>query len=487
MSFDQPGSLRGNTFHEYLRLRRIKGTGDVTAMKTIMDPKLDWDKSFISPALSKSKTKSTLDDRATFWGESATEAAARHLSNSKAQVIRNKKSSGKFAAVNRNDDTSCALCRKSIDIFCELKWMLSLLFISAKLNLNSSYVFGLELILADSGIATCNRVAKCGQVFHVSCLTAQNYDIGKEDGCIMCKGLSKFKISNSSNEEGKKDGPASTKTKASSPSTKRRAAVSATATSKESTQAPKRQKVGNTTKPTASTNPYASTAPTSTASSSASKKKRDCPSSDDSKKNQTTSSSTGKKRQKTTKPPPEKVYINRPIIKPQSSMKSIKRTSFDGNGCSSNPLHDVDRSVAAALLLDEDTSTAKRDERIGSTSGKKRKSTNGTSTNQDEDDVSCGICSKSIDIFAESDIVPCNRVSQCGAIFHQSCLTTHKYDIQSQDGCIKCKTKSLFLTKSTQSSNKNGSAGKASPKDATDLILLDSDDDDNEDDVIIID
>lgn len=117
----------------------------MTAMKTIMDPKLDWDKSFISPALSKSKTKSTLDDRATFWGESATEAAARHLSNSKAQVIRNKKSYGKFAAVNRNDDTSCALCRKSIDIFCELKkWVLSLLFIPAKLNLIAHLTLGLN-------------------------------------------------------------------------------------------------------------------------------------------------------------------------------------------------------------------------------------------------------------------------------------------------------------------------------------------------------
>ena len=347
-----------------------------------------------------------------------------------------------------------------------------------------------HLILADSGIATCNRVVKCGQVFHESCLTAQNYDIGKDDGCIMCKGLSKFKISTGSkNEEGKKDGSASTKTKAASSSTKRKA-VSVTAT-QECTQAPKRQNIGITTKPTASTNPYASTASSATTSTT-SKNKGDYPSTD-SKTNQTASSSTRKKRQKTTNPPPEKVYINRPIIKPQSAMNLIKRTSFDGNGCSSNPLHDVDRSVAAAaLLLHEDTSfTAKRDQRIGSTSGKKRKSTNDTNTNENEDDVSCGICGRSIDIFVESDIVPCNRVSQCGAIFHEGCLTTHAYDIQSQDGCIKCKAKSLFLIKSTQSNNKNGQccAGKSSssPKDASDLVLLESDEDDDENDVIIID
>jgi hypothetical protein len=301
----------------------------------------------------------------------------------------------------------------------------------------------------------------------------------------MCKGLSKFKTS--SNEEGKKDGSASTKTKAASSSTKRKA-VSATAT-KEGTQAPKRQNIGSTTKPTASTNPYASTASSATTSTT-SKNKGDYPSSADSKTNQTASSSTGKKQQKTTKLPPEKVYINRPIIKPQSAMNLIKRTSFDGNGCSSNPLHDVDRSKAAALcLLDEETSTTKRDKRI--TIGKKRKSTNDTNTNENEDEVSCGICGRSIDIFVESDIVPCNRVSECGAIFHEGCLTTHAYDIQSQDGCIKCKAKSLFSTKSTQSNNKNGqcSAGKSSssPKDASDLILLDSDEDDDEDDVIIID
>ena len=31
-----------------------------------MDPNLDWDKSFLSPCSSK-KTKSTLEDKATYW------------------------------------------------------------------------------------------------------------------------------------------------------------------------------------------------------------------------------------------------------------------------------------------------------------------------------------------------------------------------------------------------------------------------------------
>jgi len=54
------------TFVEYLRLRSIPGIGDVKAMKVIMDPNLDWDKSFMSPSSSK-ESKSTLEDKATFW------------------------------------------------------------------------------------------------------------------------------------------------------------------------------------------------------------------------------------------------------------------------------------------------------------------------------------------------------------------------------------------------------------------------------------
>ena len=54
------------TFVEYLRLRSIPGIGDVKAMKVIMDSNLDWDKSFMSPSSSK-ESKSTLEDKATFW------------------------------------------------------------------------------------------------------------------------------------------------------------------------------------------------------------------------------------------------------------------------------------------------------------------------------------------------------------------------------------------------------------------------------------
>lgn len=61
--------MRDETFLEYLRLRKIKGTGDVTAMKTIRDPALSWNKEFISPACiaRDRKYKSNLEDRATYY------------------------------------------------------------------------------------------------------------------------------------------------------------------------------------------------------------------------------------------------------------------------------------------------------------------------------------------------------------------------------------------------------------------------------------
>jgi ERCC4-type nuclease len=61
--------MKDNTFVEYLRLRKIKGTGDVKAMKVIRDPNGPWDKEFQSPACTaKDKGyKSTLDDRAVYY------------------------------------------------------------------------------------------------------------------------------------------------------------------------------------------------------------------------------------------------------------------------------------------------------------------------------------------------------------------------------------------------------------------------------------
>ncbi len=60
-------NMKAPTFLEYLRLRSMKGIGDKKAMKVIMDPEKNWDKNFVSPACTSKTTKSTLEDKATFY------------------------------------------------------------------------------------------------------------------------------------------------------------------------------------------------------------------------------------------------------------------------------------------------------------------------------------------------------------------------------------------------------------------------------------
>ena len=108
------------TFQEYLRLRSQPGIGDIKAMKVIMDPTLNWDKRFLSPACTRKKTKATgLEDRPTFWGESKDEANARNTANAKASATRNKVSNGAYAGTVNSD--ACIFCRKAIDIFSKSK------------------------------------------------------------------------------------------------------------------------------------------------------------------------------------------------------------------------------------------------------------------------------------------------------------------------------------------------------------------------------
>lgn len=92
--------MKNSTFLEYLRLRKIKGTGDKKAMKAIMDPESEWDKNFFSPACtSKSKEyKSTLEDRAIYYISPYSNEAAisrKIPSTSSSQQKRQQKRKGK--------------------------------------------------------------------------------------------------------------------------------------------------------------------------------------------------------------------------------------------------------------------------------------------------------------------------------------------------------------------------------------------------------
>lgn len=92
---------------------------------------------------------------------------------------------------------------------------------------------------------------------------------------------------------------------------------------------------------------------------------------------------------------------------------------------------------------------------------------------------------------ADSGIVSCNRVAACDATFHQVCLTNQKYDINSHDGCFRCKAPSLFATnhKSIVGAQCNPSKKSEldSSKDRIKLLDEGADDDDDDDDVIILD
>ena len=418
------GQMKDRTFHEYLRLTSIKGIGPVTAMAKIRGPQFGWDRSFICPSGNQKKIKSTGNERVTFWKETATEATARHLKNSRAQLAKNKKTDGKYVTINRNTYSSCcALCRETVDIF-------------------------------EDGIVSCNRVKDCGQVFHKACLEAQGYDISKDSGCIMCKGLNKF----------------STKT-AKSSATKRKATTSPSSASKpkpksstKASSSSERQKT-DSTKQTSTTPPSASTA-TITPSNT----------------EEPTLSSTNAKEKRvyaSKPPPPEKVYAQRSKTKPQPTATIVKRSSFDGNGCFSNPLNDGSSAALAALLNDDQPPPAKKRKK----SMTKAKATTlpppkESAMSLNKDVTSCGICGKPISAWlkdfslasTESDIVSCNRISQCNGTFHRTCLAAKKIDIRRADGCIKCRHISLFTTTKSKKANNQP-------------IVLDSDDDD----VIVID
>ena len=83
-----------------------------------MDPELDWDKDFICPSSKLRTTKSTGEERATFWNESDTAAADRNLKNAKARATKAKQKGGVYtASVNNNGVDLCQLCKGAVDIF----------------------------------------------------------------------------------------------------------------------------------------------------------------------------------------------------------------------------------------------------------------------------------------------------------------------------------------------------------------------------------
>mmetsp|Transcript_3496 Transcript_3496/g.8906 ORF Transcript_3496/g.8906 Transcript_3496/m.8906 type:complete len:772 (-) Transcript_3496:219-2534(-) len=411
--------MKAPTFQEYLRQTSLPGIGDKKAMKVIMDPELDWDKTFISPAGTSKFTKSTLEDRPTFWGESSREVVARHLANARAHTMRSKKkSNGIQAATNKDGDPMCGLCRKDIDIF------------------------------DDTGIVTCNRVSKCGATFHAECLSAQGFDIGKDDGCIVCRPLRKFSSKSQEQDE---------------------------SSSSETSQSFKGRKHATNNLPilTATcgdTSINSGRKRISAVSDRASKRKKSAPTARTFEDKATSSSkkssnqSSGKKRSiHDTQPQPKKIHIKKRKTnsQPSSNQKNI-------SACNREISKIPNRGKIKNNIY-----------------------------------VSCGICNMSINVMTDMGIVNCNRTTACGAAYHLTCLTGRGYDLHANDGCIKCESKSKFSSKNVNEISKDrlrhGVAVQhsdsmekvrraAATKDDAGVIVLDFDDVEKEgDDAIVID
>jgi len=111
-------------------------------------------------------------------------------------------------------------------------------------------------------------------------------------------------------------------------------------------------------------------------------------------------------------------------------------------------------------------------------------------TDAEDEEAMCGICFKSIDIWVDENVVLCNRVAACGATFHESCLTAHDYDVNAHDGCIMCQPKSKFKAESKEEARKNGPDDGAFTvkcrQTIADVIVLESDDEVKEDDDVIV-
>ncbi|KAL3808725.1 hypothetical protein ACHAXA_010891 [Cyclostephanos tholiformis] len=152
--------MKAPTFLEYLRLRSQSGVGDVKAMKVIMDPTLNWDKAFVSPCSTK-MTKSSLNDRATFWPAKSINAKDRTCINPYRFTSKQPSAIVNKVPKSENDcqlDSKCGICNVYIDIWLEKE------------------------------IMPCSRVAACGAIFHKSCL--KSYE--DCDGCIICKSQNQF-------------------------------------------------------------------------------------------------------------------------------------------------------------------------------------------------------------------------------------------------------------------------------------------------------
>jgi hypothetical protein len=90
----------------------------------------------------------------------------------------------------------------------------------------------------------------------------------------------------------------------------------------------------------------------------------------------------------------------------------------------------------------------------------------------------------------DAGIISCNRVTVCGAIFHQICLKIQNYDIHAQDGCISCNaTSQLKIVQEDDDFHHHKNVTRAkldSGNINANIIELDTDDDDDATKVVVV-
>jgi hypothetical protein len=94
-----------------------------------MDPTLNWDKAFVSPSSTK-KSKSSLNDRATFWPATSSNMKDRKCMNP--YRIASKQPPAMINKVSKSKSdcrhgSKCGVCNECIDIWCAYTHALSLL------------------------------------------------------------------------------------------------------------------------------------------------------------------------------------------------------------------------------------------------------------------------------------------------------------------------------------------------------------------------
>jgi len=509
------GRMKMPTFQEYLRQRRKSGIGVVKAMKVIMDPKLNWDKSFVSPEGTSRQSKSTLEDRATYWPEETVPSKNHHASSKNLEIktmaaaiakcqqavkefddssegkervkLENKRKNSKKKMTSKDSD--------DLDMLNRQRESLTLARNAAKREKigddgddDDTIIASATKALADFD-ASVNGGKKRRQLMQKKrhCMLIMSADESaklkrlneKRDSLADVRKHSRPSVAESrkalrefdESEEGRERKALVERSKGSKKKMTREESAELNKLNRQRGLLSQARKAA---KGQGSGNNFAAS-------------DRALADFDASKVGRNRSNLMVKKRCSQRQMSGEEVAKLKALNEKRDILASkvYQSSSTEANGNMSFE----NRKEPPERIIKRQEVDQQLSKKVAKTNATKRNSTNIDTT---EEEVLCGICSKSIDIWVEEDIVLCNRVAACGATFHKACLTAHSYDINVHDGCVQCQTKSKFTVRN-EVITKNGLDGSRATNErdqvADDVIVLESSDEkkEDDDDVIVID